>query len=158
MRQKFLIIPEKSSLTIKESSELDKGIFQQIGEFVYDSQVIGIAKSGNLKELIEAIRTPAFYPVNDCAVKLAESIIGTYRSGETDPIEVAFSDNEQLARDDGKPEDDSDASADIDALLDDSEEDDIEGDDDLLKDESIKDLSSTIKIADEDDLIDDDDK
>ncbi len=156
MRQKYLIIPEKNSLTIKESSELDKGVFQQVGEITYDSHVIQVAKKRDIKELVNVLRTSAFYPVTDCATKLAESIVNIYKSTENDPVEVAFNDIDQLAKDGAKGEsDDSDASVAIDALLDDSDSDDIE-EDDLLKDGSIKGISSTIKIADEDDLAEDD--
>jgi len=156
MRQKYLIIPEKNSLTIKESSELDKGMFQRVGEFTYDNHVIQIAKEGDIKKLVNALRTSAFYPVNDCATKLAESIVNIYKSNKNGPVEVAFNDIEQLAKDEEKDgSDDSDASVAIDALLDDSDDDDIEGDD-LLKNGSIKGISSTIKIADEDDLVEDD--
>ena len=147
-------------MIIKESSELDKGVFQQVGEITYDNHVIQFAKEGNIKDLINALRTPAFYPVNDCATKLAESIVNIYKSTKNDPVEVAFNDIDQLARDEEKnASDDSDASVAIDALLDDSDSssdsDDIEGDN-LLKDAIIKDIPSTIKIADEDELVEDD--
>ena len=153
MRQKYLILPEQNSLMIKESSELDKGVFQQVGEVTYDSSVVAIAKDGNIKELIGAMRSPSFYPANDCATKLAEAVAAIYKSANYDPVEIAFSDIDQLARGEEKI-DDSDASVAIDELLDDSE-DDLDGED-LLKDDDIKDISSSIKIADEDDLVDDD--
>ncbi|MBW1892861.1 MAG: hypothetical protein JRI91_04090 [Deltaproteobacteria bacterium] len=160
MRQKYLIIPEKNSLTIKESSELDKGIFQQVEEITYDNHVIQVAKEGNIKKLVNALRTPVFYPVTYCATKLAESIVNIYKSTKNDPVEVVFSDIDQLSRDEDKDKScDSDTSVAIDTLLDDSDSDNdnIEGDD-LLKDDNIKGISSTIKIADEDDLVEDDEK
>jgi hypothetical protein len=55
-------------------------------------------------------------------------------------------------------EEDSDDDVAIDELLDENENEDINDGDELLKDETIKDLSSTLKIADEDDLVDDEDK
>jgi hypothetical protein len=158
MRQKYLIIPEKDSLIIKESSELDKGVLQQVGEVTYDSHVVKVAKSGNIKELVGALRTPGFYPINDCATKLAESIIEIYKSKESDPVEIAFNDIEQLIKEEEKEERvETDADVAIDELLEENENEDMNGDD-ILKDETIKDLSSTLKIADEDDLIDDEDK
>ena len=156
MRQKYLIIPEKDSFTIKESSELDKGVFQQVGEVRYDSGTVEIVKGGNIKELAGALRSPSFYPANDCVTKLAEAVVTIYKSTNYDPVEVPFSDIDQLAGGEMKLSDDNDASVAIDELLDDSDDEDLDGDD-LLKDDDIKDLSSTIKIADEDDLVDDDD-
>jgi hypothetical protein len=157
MRQKYLIVPEKNSVIIKESSELDKGMFQQVGEITYDSNIVKIAKEGDVKELASALRSPSFYPSSDCATKLAETIVTIYKSANYDPVELAFSDIDQLSKGEDKvDEDDNDASVVIDELLDDNDDDDDLDGDDLLKDGNIKDISSSIKIADEDDLVDDD--
>lgn len=157
MRQKYLIIPEKDSITIKESSELDKGVYQQVGEISYDNNVVQIAKEGDIKKLAGALRSNAFYPASDCATKLAEAIVTIYKSTDYDPVEMPYSNIDQLSRGEEKVDDDSHASVAIDELLDDDDDDDELDGNDLLKDANIKDISSSIKIADEDDLIEEDD-
>ena len=157
MRQKYLIVPEKDSITIKESSELDKGVYQQVGEISYDKNVVQVAKEGNIKELAGALRSNAFYPASDCATKLAEAIAAIYKSTDYDPVEIAYSNIDQLSRGEEKVDDDSHDSVAIDELLDDDDDDDELDGNDLLKDANIKDISSSIKIADEDDLIEEDD-
>jgi len=160
MKQKYLILKgdNENELILQEASELDKGIFTTVFEEKYDLGVIRAACKDNLKFLINALRTPGFYPIGVCAQKIATAVIEFFENGAAETIEVFFNDAELLKSkhviiDDS---DDDDNPVELDELLEDEskiEDDDILGDDDI---KTISSSASTIKIADDDSIQADD--
>ncbi len=161
MKQKYLILKgdNENELVLQEASELDKGIFTTVFEEKYNMEAIRAASKDDLKLLINAFRTPGFYPIGVCAQKIANAMIEFFENGATETIEVFFNDAELLkskkaVMDDS--EDDDENPVELDELL--ADESNIE-DDDILGEDDIKTISpstSTIKIADDDSIQPDD--
>lgn len=159
MRHKYLISKDENNnkLTIKESAELDKGIFSELFETHYPVAELDAVKT-DAAALLSVIRTPCFYPTSLCAEKLADAVQVFLQSDGDDTIEVAFDDMETLVREREQTDmaDDDDADVEIDDLLDDEIDDD-----DFLEDDDISISSSStpsLRVADDDDGLDDDDK
>jgi len=157
MKQKYLILKgdNENELILQEASELDKGIFTSVFEERYDLKAIKAACKDDLKLLINALRTPGFYPIGLCAEKIANGVIEFFDNGATETLEIFFNDvelleSEQAAADESEGDDDN--PAELDELLEDEskiEDDDILGDDDI---KTISASTSSIKIADDDSI------
>jgi len=161
MKQNYLILKgdNENELVLQEASELDKGVFTTVFEERYDLEEIRAACKDDLKSLVNALRTPGFYPIGACAEKIANGVIEFFENGATETIEVFFNDvdllkSQKAAMDDS--EDDDDNPVELDEILEDEsniEDDDILGDDDI---KTISPPASSIKIADDDSIQPDD--
>jgi len=153
MKHKYLILngENENELVIKESAELDKGIFSELFEMTFDKAEIRAAWKNDNTALLSAIRTRIFYPTKMCADRLVEAVAGFYAAGENDPVEISFNDHEALIAAESAKEEEEEAPAEeseLDLLLGDSSEE--EG---VLKEEDIKEIapqaSTALKVADE---------
>ncbi|MEE8399843.1 MAG: hypothetical protein V3S89_12615 [Desulfobacterales bacterium] len=149
MKMKYIIEKgEDKQFVIKESSALDKkdmGKFTLLCESVYAGKDIEKAASEGMEALILAIRTPNFYPQTTYASMLAEAILTMVGKKGEPSVELVIDDNELLSR--------AVKLRDEEKLLEDVEEepeDDSMGVDELLdNNDGIKNLKSTILVADE---------
>ena len=152
MKQKYSIKKDdtKSTLVIKEYSELDKEIMSFMGEQEYDQEDIVRAIAATGDELVNVLRNNDFYPPRVIADQLAEKITEIYNADINDAVEILLNDADFLAKEESKedpviPEIEDDggvAVTDVDDLL----EDDL--DDDLGDSENIGETKTPIKIAD----------
>jgi len=164
MKQKYSILlgKDENELLIKESGELDKGIFSNVFEEKYDRSVMEAACAQDDAFLIAALRTRGFNPVSACAEVIAKGLREFFEAGCVETKEVPFNDvsilkdaaaaaaEELLAEDDSNP-------VELDKLLEDEsniEEDNILGDDDI---KTISSSAAPIKVADDDSIQTDDD-
>ncbi|MBA4367728.1 MAG: hypothetical protein C0403_08840 [Desulfobacterium sp.] len=161
MKQKYSILlgENENELIIKESGELDKGIFSIVFEEKYNRETIKAACEKDKATLISTFRTSGFYPVNACAELIADGIRDFFKSDCIETKEISFNDVSMLK--DVFIEnllDEVDANpVELDKLLED--ETSIE-DDSILEDDEINPIASSpssIKIADDDGIQADDD-
>jgi hypothetical protein len=148
MKQKYTIHKDVESkrLIIKEYAELDKEILSLLCEESYnDDQVVSAIQSGK-DALVRVLRTRNMYPPSAIVSRIAAAVVSLYDNGNQQPIDIIFDDKELFEKEDTAEE----AEAVIDA-----DEEDI---DDLLEDEIddayedkklIKDLKSSLKVADD---------
>ena len=158
MKHKYLILngEKENELVIKESAELDKGIFSELFEMTFDKAKIRAASKKDKTALLSAIRTRIFYPTKMCADRLAEAVAGFYAAGENDSVEISFDDHEALGAEEIAKEEEAPAEeSELDILL--GESSDEEG---LLEEEDIKEIapqaSTALKVADENGIGEDD--
>jgi len=156
MKQKYSIYKDTKNkqLIIKEYAELDKEILSLLCEEIYSDDTIVAAIQSGAGALMRALRTRNMYPPSAFAARIASAVIALYDKGEEQSMEIMFDDKELFEKEDEpvEPEDSVDTdSEDIDELLDDEIEDAYE--DKKL----IKDLKSSLKVAD-DDAIDTDEE
>ena len=156
MKQKYTIHRDTANnrLVIKEYAELDKEILSLLCEEAYeDVQILAAIQAGR-EPLIKALRTRNMYPPSAFIGKIASAVVSLYESNDEQSLDVMFDDKELFENEevDEEPEASVDAdSDDIDDLL----EDDI---DDVYEDKKlIKDLKSSLKVAD-DESVDTDDE
>lgn len=169
MKQKYSIHKdiEKQRLVIKEYGELNKEILSLLCEEAYPEDVIKGAINESKEALIRALRTRNMYPPGVFANSIADLVIALYGSEGEQSTEIMLDDKEFFeGKGIGVPKEETDGEnddGDIDSVLDDDIDDDI--DDDLEDDidevyeekKIIKDLKSTLKVADEDTAGGDDD-
>jgi hypothetical protein len=149
MKQKYSIHKddERKKLVIKEYAELDKEILSLLCEETYEDQIVRDALSRGAEALIEALRTRNMYPPSTFAQKIADTVIMLYNADGEQSMDIFFDDkeffeSEELVKDE---EDELETDAeDLDDLL---EEDEI--DDDYDDKKIIKDLKSSLKVADD---------
>jgi hypothetical protein len=148
MKQKYSIHRDTDNkrLIIKEYAELDKEILSLLCEESYeDAWVISAIQNGP-DALIRVLRTRNMYPPSAFVSKIAAAVVSLYDAGEEQSKEIVFDDKELFEKEAMvvEPETDVDAGAeDIDDLL----EDEI---DDVYEDKKlIKDLKSSLKVADD---------
>ncbi len=159
MKQKYMIYngENENELKIKESAELDKGLFSNLLEESYDSELLREATEQGQAAVIAAIRTRNFFPVSLCAERLADAVMAFYKSGGNEPVEIQFDDLETLTAERAAAELEGDSDVELDDLLD----NDSDKDDDLLGEDDIKNIASNastiLKVADDDGLGADDD-
>ena len=156
MKQKYSIYKDTQNkkLIIKEYAELDKEILSLLCEETYSDDTIVVAIQNGEETLVRALRTRNMYPPSTFATKIATAVISLYESSEEQSMEIMFDDKELFEKEEApiESEDSVDAdSEDIDELLDD------EIDDDYEDKKLIKDLKSSLKVAD-DDTIDTDEE
>ncbi len=161
MKQKYSILlgENENEIIIKESGELDKGIFSVVFEEKYNREAIQAACEKDKASLISAFRTTGLYPVNACAELIADGIKDFFQSNCIETKEISF--NDMIVLKDTYTEDlldEVDANpVELDKLLED--ETSIE-DESILEDDEINPISSSpssIKIADDDGIQADDD-
>ncbi len=156
MKQKYSIYRDTSNekLIIKEYAELDKEILSLLCEESYPDDTIVAAIQSGTDALVRALRTRNMYPPSAFANKIASAVIALYENGEEQSIEIMFDDKELFEKEEEpvESEDSVDTdSDDIDELLDD------EIDDDYEDKKLIKDLKSSLKVADDDAIDTDED-
>ena len=154
MKQKYSIHKdiEKQRLVIKEYGELNKEILSLLCEEAYPENVIKEAINEGKEALIHALRTRNMYPPGVFANSIADLVIALYGSEGAQSTEIMLDDKEFF---EGKginvPQEEKDVEGDggdIDSVLDGGIEDDM---DEVYEEKKIiKDLKSTLKVADED--------
>jgi len=149
MKQKYTIHKDVESkrLIIKEYAELDKEILSLLCEESYnDDRVVSAIKNGT-DALVRVLRTRNMYPPSTIVNRIAAAVVSLYDNGNEQAIDITFDDKELFEKEvlTEEPEAVIDADEeDIDDLL----EDDIE---DVYEDKKlIKDLKSSLKVADDD--------
>jgi len=155
MKQKYSIYKDSNNekLIIKEYAELDKEILSLLCEETYPDETIVSAINSGADALVRALRTRNMYPPSTFASKIAAAVISLYENGDEQSIEIMFDDKELFEQEEAAESEDSvdTDSEDIDELLD----DEIDG---VYEDKKlIKDLKSSLKVAD-DDAIDTDEE
>lgn len=158
MKQKYAIIrdDEQKTLTVREYAELDKEMMSLLCEETYDQDKIAAALKEDRQAVINAIRTNNMYPPTLFAHAIAEAIAGLLAEGGNQSAELFFDDKDLFNKDIALPGDDIEDEAEEDVEVDDLLDDDIE--DDFEDDKVLKELKSTIHMADDDsDDVDDPD-
>ncbi len=156
MKQKYTVQKDADNkkLIIKEYAELDKEILSLLCEESYDDAWVKAAIQNGTTALIKVLRTRNMYPPSAFVSKIAEAVVSLYDAGDEQSIEILFDDKELFEKETSVEEPktaiDSDAE-DIDDLLDD-EIDDVYEDKNLIKD-----LKSSLKVADDDSVDTEDD-
>jgi len=150
MKQKYSIHKdtEKQTLVIKEYGELNKEILSLLCEEAYPEEVIQDAIKEGKEALIKVLRTRNMYPPGVFANSIADLVIMFYGSDGEQSTEIMLDDKEffekngiDVPQEEEAVESDED---DIDSVL----EDNI---DEVYEEKKIiKDLKSTLKVADED--------
>lgn len=159
MKQKYTIQRNDAdnALLLQEYGELDKEIMSLLCEETYAAETIKTALASGKKELIAALRTRNMYPPSVMADKIADAVMTLYQSEGAPTAEILFDDRElfemesQEANAEEEDIENDDDDDDIDALIDEGIEDDYEDK------KIIKDLKSSLKVAD-DDSVDTDDE
>ena len=148
MKQKYTIHKDTDNkrLIIKEYAELDKEILSLLCEESYDDARVTSAIQNGTAVLIKVLRTRNMYPPSAIASKIAAAVVSLYDAGDDQSIEIMFDDKELFEKEVmiEEPEAVIDADEeDIDDLI----EDEI---DDVYEDKKlIKDLKSSLKVADD---------
>jgi len=149
---------DSNQLIIQELSVLDKkdsAMFTLLCEETYEGKDIKSAISRGKQALVSELRTPNFYPQGAYADQIADLVMTMYGPEKKDSVEVVFDDTDLLTEQAKEKE-----------LIDDIEEaieDETDELDELLEDDNtIKNLKTTIQVADEEmvdiqkDKVDDD--
>ena len=149
MRHKYELILEKNGLTLREHGELDKEIFTMVCEEKYDLEVIRESLESGMEAVISALRSRNFYPTRYAAEKLAVAVAEICHGKEADRLEIVLDDVQVFS-------DDQDA-ADV---LEEFEEAVDGGGDDLEElladDDKLSSTKGALRIADSEDLDEDD--
>ena len=154
MKQKYAIIREDdpNGIIIREFSELDKDILSLVCEETYDLEKLRSAMDKGKDSLISVLRTQNLFPPKSYIDEIAENVISLLQSDEKTATELFFDELtffvKEKERAAAEPEEDA---SDIDELLDEDIEDTFDDDD------TINNINSPIKIADDDALEIDDD-
>ena len=150
MKQKYTIHKdtEKKTLVIKEYGELNKEILSLLYEETYQEDEIKTAISESKEKLISILRTPNMYPPRVYANSIADLVIVIYESNGDQATKIWLDDKDFLQTNEPqtttKEEPVEGVDDDIDTVLGDDIEEVYE------KNKIIKDLKSTLKVADED--------
>ncbi len=151
MKQKYLIFnsENENELVVRESAELDKGVYSVLLKETYDSQKMKSACEKDIATVIAAIRTNSFFPVSLCAERLAEAITEFYKAGGTESVEIQFDDLESLSSNKiAEIEEEAASDVELDVLLADGADKE-----DLLEEDDIKEISTkaspTLKVAED---------
>ncbi|MCD6585133.1 MAG: hypothetical protein J7K96_05165 [Desulfobacteraceae bacterium] len=129
MKQKYSIFKdnETDTVTIKESAELEKGLFSLIFEETYDNEMIQAAIKEGKDALISVIRKPDLYPIAEYAEKIADTIIEYFeKTPAEEPVELVFNDIQLMQKEKKEAletDTEKDKSVEIDDLLDDDSDD-----------------------------------
>jgi ankyrin repeat protein len=149
MKQKYAIIrdDDQNTLVLREYAELDKEMMSLLCEETYSQQaLIEATKEGN-QAVINVIRTNNMYPPTMFAYAIAEAIQGLLTEGGNQSAELFFDDKDLFNQDHEEMEeelvDEVVDDVDVDDLLDDSIDDDFEDE------KVLKDLKSSIQVADD---------
>jgi hypothetical protein len=155
MRQKYIIErnEDKGGYVIKEYAEVDKDMFSLLCSESIDAQSIGEAIQAGPEFVVAKIRTKNMYPPLPFAHKIAEALIELDRAEDQHSIEISFDDKELLVVEEQEADEDpNEESAEIDELLEDDDvsEPEIDPKDDL------KNITTSLKVADDDSIATDD--
>lgn len=148
MKQQYTIQRdiENQKLIIKEYAELDKEILSLLCEESYDDAWVVSAIQNGTAALIRALRTRNMYPPSAIVSRIAAAVVSLYDTGDEQSIEIMFDDKELFEKEAVVEEPEVSIAGDeedLDDLLDDEIDDDYE--DKRL----IKDLKSSLKVADD---------
>ena len=157
MKQKYSIHKdtEKQRLVIKEYGELNKEILSLLCEESYPENIVQEAINEGKEALVKVLRTRNMYPPGVFANSIADLVIALYGSDGERSTEIMLDDKEFFAGNamEAPPEEEVVESneEDIDSVLDDDINEVYE------EKKIIKDLKSTLKVADDDaaDTVDD---
>jgi hypothetical protein len=148
MKQKYLILKDndKKELIIREFAELDKEVFSPLCEEIYDAKLIQSAIKEGKEKLIEVLRTKNMYPPGIYANQIAHAVLSIFAAKEPESLELFFDDIELINQDEENTvmlADLESESEEIDELL---EDDYDESFDDK---NALKQINSSLKIADD---------
>jgi predicted DNA-binding protein YlxM (UPF0122 family) len=153
MKQKYAILrdDDQKKLIVREYAELDKEMMSLLCEETYPQQTIADAVKRSKQAVVDAIRTNNMYPPTVFAEAIAEAIVSLFSERGNLSAELFFDDKDLFTRD-AEPvrvetEEESDEDVDVDDLLEETADVDEEYDD---EDEVIKDIKSSIQVAEED--------
>ena len=152
MKQKYAIIrdDDQKTVIIREYAELDKEMMSLLCEEAYSQDAMAAAVGTGRTAVINAIRTNNMYPPTMYAEPIADAIMGLFSDGGNLSAELFFDDKDFFARDAAaKEESEEEEETEEDVGVDDLLEDDIEEDFDD-GDEVLKDLKSSLQVADDD--------
>jgi len=156
MKQKYAIIrdDERKTLIVREYAELDKEMMSLLCEETYGRDKIAAALQVDRQAVISAIRTNNMYPPTLFAHAIAEAVAGLLAEGGNQSAELFFDDKDLFNKEIALPADEAEDEVEEDVEVDDLLEEDI--DDDFEEDRVVKELKSSIQMAEEDsDDIDD---
>ena len=148
MKQQYTVYKDTDSnrLIIKEYAELDKEILSLLCEESYDDAWVVSAIQDGMGALIKVLRTRNMYPPSAIVSRIAAAVVSLYDTGDEHPIEITFDDKELFEKAAVTEEPEAAIDADEEAL-EDLLEDEI---DDVYEDKKlIKDLKSSLKVADD---------
>ena len=149
MKQKYSLYrdDENKKLIIKEYAELDKEILSLLCEETYEDAAVKTAMDKGTEALIEALRTRNMYPPSTFAQKIADTVVMLYGATGERSLDIFFDDKEffeteAVVKD---PEEELETEAeDLEDLLEDEDIDDVYEDKKIIKD-----LKSSLKVADD---------
>lgn len=154
MKQKYAVIrdDEQKTLIVREYAELDKEMMSLLCEETYAQAAIVDAIKVGPQAVINALRTNNMYPPTTFAQAIAEAVQAMLAEGGNSSAELFFDDRDLFNRDaepyipsiDEEVELEAEEDVEVDDLLDDSIDDDFEDD------KVLKDLKSSIQVADDD--------
>jgi hypothetical protein len=156
MKQKYTVHKDTDNkrLIIKEYAELDKEILSLLCEESYDDDRVVSAIQNGTAALIRVLRTHNMYPPSAIVSRIAAAVVSLYDTGDDQPIEITFDDKKLFEKSAITEEPEAAIDAD-EAALDDLLEDEI---DDVYEDKKmIKDLKSSLKVADDESVDTEDD-
>ena len=153
MRQKYLILkdPENDRLILREFAEVDKEMFSLLCEESYPMESLQAAIAEGPDALARVIRTHNMYPPGYYSQQICESIITLLQSDDQPSAELQFDDKAILrkaAEEEALLEEEDDEGVEIDNLLD----DDDENADEFEEEEDLSNLSTSLKVAEDDSL------
>ena len=98
MKQKFVISKndDNTSITITESSEVDKEVFAQLCTETFLIDELPPAPDVNAEELIRTFRTKSMFPPLDYAVRIADSLSQLIADDSRRIIEVKIDDKAEI--------------------------------------------------------------
>jgi hypothetical protein len=149
MKQKYAIIrdDDQKTLVVREYAELDKEMMSLLCEETYSQDKISAAIKAGPLAVITAIRTNNMYPPTLFAQAIAQAITGLLTEGGNQSAELFFDDkdlfNQEIILPPEAAEEEVEEEVDVDELLDDAMEDDFEDD------KVLKELKSSIQVADD---------
>ena len=150
MKQKYAIIRDDNQkrLVVREYAELDKEMMSLLCEETYPQALIADAVKTGQQAVIDAIRTNNMYPPTAFAEPIARAIEGLFSPGGKESAELFFDDKDLFAKEVEAPveesEEDLDEDVDVDDLLEEGVDDEYDDEDEVLKD-----LKSSIQVADD---------
>ncbi|HSM73879.1 MAG TPA: hypothetical protein VK852_04565 [Desulfobacterales bacterium] len=153
MRQKYLILkdPDSDRLILREFAEVDKEMFSLLCEESYPMESLQTAIAEGPDALARVIRTHNMYPPGYYSQQICESIITLLASADQPSAELQFDDKAILrkaAEEEALLEEDEDEGVEIDNLLD----EDDENADEFEEEEDLSNLSTSLKVAEDDSL------
>jgi hypothetical protein len=151
MKQKYVIIrdDERNNLIVREYAELDKEMMSLLCEESYPRDTITAAVIEGKQAVVDAIRTNNMYPPTVFAEPIAQSIMGLFAEGGNLSAELFFDDKDLFVKEVeavvSAPVEETEEDVDVDDLLEEAVDEEYDDDGEVLKD-----LKSSIQVADED--------